>query len=329
MEDGRENLRAVEEPLEPDLPICDAHHHLWERPPNSYLLSDFVGDLASGHNVVATVAVECGYGYRKSGADELRPLGETEFLESVARQGRSDPRIKTKVAAGIVGFADLSLGDAVAPVLEGHLALSPSRFRGIRYSTTWDGSGALRNEAPARMLLDGRFRRGFGWLKKFDLSFDAWLYHPQLPELADLAGAFPDVTIILNHIGAPLGVGPYAGKRDEVYQVWRGHMASLAEFPNIVVKLGGVGSVRSGYDWHQRQIKASSAELAEILRPYFEVCIDNFSAERCLFESNFPVEKAANSYVILWNAYKRITKSYSVSERAALFYGTAARVYRT
>ena len=157
MEDGIENLRAVEEPLESDLPICDAHHHLWERPPNSYLLSDFVGDLASGHNVVATVAVECGYGYRESGADELKPLGETEFLESVARRGRSDLRIKTKVAAAIVGFADLSLGDAVAPVLEGHLALSPSRFRGIRYSTTWDGSGALRNEAPARSSSMGGF----------------------------------------------------------------------------------------------------------------------------------------------------------------------------
>jgi L-fuconolactonase len=328
MEDGIENLRAVEEPLEPDLPICDAHHHLWERPPNNYLLSHFLGDLASGHNVLATITIECGYGYRKFGADELKPLGETEFLENVARQGRSDPQIKTKVAAGIVGFADLGLGDAVAPVLEGHLALSPSRFRGIRYSTTWDGSGALRNEAPARMLLDGRLCRGFGWMQKFNLSFDAWLYHPQLPELAELARKFPDVNIILNHIGAPLGVGPYVGKRDEVYKVWRGHMASLAQFPNIAVKLGGVGSVRSGYDWHQRRIKPSSKELAAILRPYFEICIENFGAQRCLFESNFPVEKAANSYVVLWNAYKRMTKSYSVSERAALFYGTAARVYR-
>lgn len=328
MEDGIENLEAVEEALEPDLPICDAHHHLWERPPNSYLLTHFAGDLASGHNVLASVAIECGHGYRTFGSDQLKPLGETEFLNNIAQQARSDPRIETKVAAAIVGFANLSLGDAVAPVLEGHLALSPSRFRGIRYSTTWDESGAVRNEAPPRMLVDRRFRQGFGWLKKFNLSFDAWLYHPQLPELADLAWEFADVTIILNHIGAPLGVGPYAGKRDEVYQLWRQHIASLAEFPNIVVKLGGVGSVRSGYDWHQRRIKPSSEELAEVLRPYFETCIENFGAERCLFESNFPVEKAANSYVVLWNAYKRITKSYSAPERAALFYGTAARVYR-
>jgi len=328
MEDAKNNLSAIEEPLEPGLPICDAHHHLWERSPNIYLLNDFLADLGSGHNVLATVAIECGYRYRNDGPDELKPLGETEFLESVGLRADSNPRIKTRLVAAIVGFADLNLGDAVAAVLEGHLSSSPERFRGIRHSTTWDGSGALRSEAPPGMLLDGRFRRGFSWLQRFKLSFDAWLYHPQLPEVADLARTFPNVTIVLNHIGAPLGVGPYAGKRDEVYRVWRRHMASLAECPNIFIKLGGVGSVRSGYDWHQREIKPSSEELAEILKPYFEVCVEKFGAQRCLFESNFPVEKASNSYTILWNAYKRMTKNYSATERAALFYGTAVRVYR-
>ena len=327
MESDRAKLSLTEEILEPDLPICDAHHHLWERAPNRYFLSDLVANLGSGHNIVATVAVECGYGYRKSGADELKPVGETEFLESVALQARSDPMITTRIAAGIVGFADLSLGDGAAAVLAAHLSLS-DRFRGIRYSTTWDGSGALRNETPSGMLLDRRFRQGFGWLEKFNLSFDAWLYYPQLPELADLARAFPEVVIIVNHIGAPLGVGPYTGNRDEVYQIWRRHMASLAQYPNIFIKLGGMGSVRSGYDWHERQIKPSSQELVENLKPYFETCIEEFGPERCLFESNFPVEKAANSYRVLWNAYKRITSDYSVAERAALFYGTAARVYR-
>ena len=317
----------IEEALEPDLPICDAHHHLWERAPNRYFLSDLVADLRRGHHIAATVAVECGYGYRKSGPDELKPLVETEFLESVALQAGSDPAITTRIASAIVGFADLSLGDGVAAVLEAHLSMS-DRFRGIRYSTTWDGSGALRNETPSGMLLDRRFRQGFGWLKKFNLSFDAWLYHPQLPELADLARAFPEVVMIVNHIGAPLGVGPYAGKRDEVYQVWRRHMANLAQYPNIFIKLGGMGSVRSGYDWHERQIKPSSQELADSLKPYFETCIKEFGPERCLFESNFPVEKASNSYRVLWNAYKRITNDYSPAERAALFYGTAARVYR-
>jgi predicted TIM-barrel fold metal-dependent hydrolase len=314
--------------LEPELAICDAHHHLWKRPPNTYLLNDLRADLATGHNIVATIAIECGYAYRNSGADELKPLGETEFLEEIALQARSDSGMTTRVVAAIVGFADLSLGDAVAPVLEGHLALSSSRFRGIRYSTTWDNSGAFRNEAPSEMLLDRRFRQGFGWLEKFNLSFDAWLYHPQLPELAHLAREFPEITIILNHLGAPLGAGPYAGKRADVYRVWRRDMASLAQFPNIFIKLGGMGSVRSGYDWHQRQIKPSSQELAQILKPYFETCIEQFGAARCLFESNFPVEKAANSYRALWNAYKRITSDYSAAERAALFYETGARVYR-
>ena len=237
-------------------------------------------------------------------------------------------RSKPAIAAAIVGFADLALGERVAAVLEAHLAASPGRFRGIRRSTTWDASDSLRSEAPREMLASREFRAGFAWLDKFDLSFDAWLYHPQLPELADLARAFPDVTIILNHIGAPLGVGPYAGKRDEVYQIWRSGIALLAQCSNIHVKLGGVGSLRSGYDWHERAIPPSSEELAAALKPYFEWCIEKFGPNRCLFESNFPVERQSNGYVTLWNAFKRLTQNYSAAERAALFHDTAARVYR-
>ena len=318
---------GMENALEPGLPICDAHHHLWERPPETYLLKDLGGDLQSGHNIVSTVAVECGYGYRTGGPEEQRPVGEVEFLESAADRAAADT-VKTRIAAAIVGFADLSLGDAVAPVLEAHLAASPRRFRGIPYSTTWDASGELRNEAEAGMLADGNFRRGFSWLKKLNLTFDAWLYHPQLPELADLARVFPDVTIALNHIGAPLGVGPYAGKRDEVFRTWSRGIAAIATCPNVAIKLGGVGSARSGYDWHERAVKPSSAELCEILRPYFEWCIEKFGANRCMFESNFPVEKRANSYRVLWNAFKRLTAHYSAAERAALFHETACRVYR-
>ena len=325
-QDRRES--RAETPLEAELPICDAHHHLWERVPNVYLLGDLRADLASGHNVVSTVAIECGYGYRHDGPDEMKPVGETEFLESVALQAADNPAIKPKIAAAIVGFADLALGERVAAVLEAHLAASPGRFRGIRRSTTWDASDSLRSEAPREMLASREFRAGFAWLDKFDLSFDAWLYHPQLPELADLARAFPDVTIILNHIGAPLGVGPYAGKRDEVYQIWRSGIALLAQCSNIHVKLGGVGSLRSGYDWHERAIPPSSEELAAALKPYFEWCIEKFGPNRCLFESNFPVERQSNGYVTLWNAFKRLTQNYSAAERAALFHDTAARVYR-
>ncbi|MSP37318.1 MAG: amidohydrolase [Deltaproteobacteria bacterium] len=318
----------MEAPLEPDLPICDAHHHLWERPPRDYLLDDLLADLRSGHNIVSTVAVECGYGYRRAGATEFKPLGETEFLEAVAERVAADAAINTRIAAAIVGHANLALGDGVAPVLEAHLAASPKRFRGIRHSATWDGSGALRNEAARGLLADGKFRAGFTWLKKLGLSFEAWVYHPQVIEVADLARAFPEVTIILNHIGAPLGVGPYAGKRDEVFREWRKGIAALATCPNVVVKLGGVGSLRSGYDWHERTAKPSSEELTHVLRPYFEHCIDRFGVERCMFESNFPVEKASNHYVNLWNAFKRITENYSAGERAALFHDSAARAYR-
>ncbi len=318
----------MEAPLEPELPICDAHHHLWERPPKDYLLNDFLEDLRGGHNVVSTVAIECGYGYRREGPPEFQPLGESDFLDGVAERAAADPSIRIGIAAAIVGHANLALGDAVAPVLKAHLALSPERFRGIRHSATWDGSGALRNEAAQGLLADDNFRKGFAWLQKFGLSFEAWVYHPQLAEVADLARAFPDVTIVLNHIGAPLGVGPYAGKRDEVFAHWRQGIAAVAGCSNIVVKLGGVGSLRSGYDWHERAVKPSAAELARVLSPYFEYCIDKFGVERCMFESNFPVEKSSNDYVNLWNAFKLITGHYSANERAALFHDTAARVYR-
>jgi predicted TIM-barrel fold metal-dependent hydrolase len=313
--------------IDPDLPICDPHHHLWERPPRDYLLGELLEDLRSGHNVISTVAVECRYSYRQAGPDELRPVGETEFLDKVAYQVGADPVIKTRVAAAIVAHTNLTLGDNAAAVLEAHRAASPGRFRGIRHSTIWDASGALRSDAPPGLLGDSQFRRGFARLGKLNLSFDAWLYYPQLPELVDLARAFPQVTIILDHIGAPLGVGPYAGKRDEVFQAWSRGIAALAGCPNVFVKLGGVGSLRSGYDWHERLVKPSSVELAAALRPYFEWCIEKLGADRCMFESNFPVEKLSTSYVNLWNSFKRITEKYSVGERAALFHDTAARVY--
>ena len=331
MEDRRLNdsdSLQIEAPLAPELPICDAHHHLWKRPPHDYLLDDLLIDLRSGHNLVSTVAIECHYGYRESGPEELQPVGEVEFLEAVSSQVAANPAITTRIAAAIVGHANLTLGDAVAPVLEAHLKASPMRFRGIRHSTTWDASDALRSEAARGLLADDGFRRGFAWLEKLGLSFDAWVYHPQLPEVAQLAQGFPGVTIILNHIGAPLGIGPYAGKRDDVFSQWSQGIATIAACPNVAVKLGGVGSLRSGYDWHERAVKPSSQELAQVLKPYFDHCIERFGVERCMFESNFPVEKSSNGYINLWNAFKKITQHYSISERAALFHDTAARLYR-
>jgi predicted TIM-barrel fold metal-dependent hydrolase len=208
------------------------------------------------------------------------------------------------------------------------LTASPNRFRGIRHSSTWDASSTIRSDAPAGLLSDRAFRHGFACLHRYDLSFDAWLYHPQLAELTALARAFPAVTIILDHIGGPLGVGPYAGKRDEVFQMWSKGIAELSNCPNVVVKLGGLGSDRSGFDWHERAVRPLSAELATAIAPYFEWCIEKFGVLRCMFESNFPVEKRVNSYVTVWNAFKLMTQGYSAAERQALFHDTAAHVYR-
>ena len=323
----KEQPSAPEAPLEPELPICDPHHHLWDRANDRYFLEDLLRDTSS-HNIVATVAVECRAMYRKEGPADFKPVGETEFLDGVAAQAASTPGNTTSVASGIVSHADLRLGDAVVQVLEAHLAASPDRFRGIRYSTTWDASEKIRSDAPSGLLAASSFRRGFAWLQRCSLSFDAWLYHPQLQELADLARVFPDTTIILDHIGGPLGVGPYAGKRDEVLQQWKQGMAELANCPNVTVKLGGLGSDRSGFDWHERVVRPASTELAAAMAPYFEWCIQKFGVQRCMFESNFPVEKRVNSYVAVWNAFKRMTQSYSAAERQALFHDTAARIYR-
>src|SRR5215467_6364818 len=221
--------------LEPTLRICDPHHHLWERPNDRYFLDDLLRDTSS-HNIVTTVAVECRAMYRKEGPAEMKPVGETEFLDGVAARALSNSKIATSVASGIVGHADLRLGDAVAQVLEAHMAASPDRFRGIRHSTTWDASEKIRSDAPAGLLANSSFRRGFACLQRYGLSFDTWLYHPQLPELVDLARAFPNTIIILDHIGGPLGVGPYAGKRDHVLQQWKEGIVELANCQNVTIK---------------------------------------------------------------------------------------------
>jgi L-fuconolactonase len=325
--EGKTRLTA-EAALEPDLPICDPHHHLRERPNDRYFFEEFIQDTGTGHNIVTTVCVENRARYRNSGPEAMKPVGETEFFDSVGARAAADPKLSTAVAAGIVGHADLSLGEPVSEVFEAHLSASPSRFRGIRHSTTWDESDAIRSDARRGLLADSAFRRGFACLQRYGLSFDAWLYHPQLQELVELARAFPNVTIVLDHIGGPLGVGPYKGKRDEIFQAWSKGIADLSTCPNVAVKLGGFGSTRSGYDWHERGVQPGSAELANTMAPYFDFCIEKFGVDRCTFESNFPVDKASYSYVAIWNAFKRISQSLSAAERKALFHDTAVRIYR-
>jgi len=321
-----------EEIIDPERPIVDPHHHLWRHrglPP--YLLEDFWDDTGSGHNVEKTVFVECGSMYRADGPPELRPVGETEFVQGIAAQSASGGYGEMRANAGIVSHADLLLGDAVDEVLQAHIAASPNRFRGIRHSAAWHPSDQIRrshSDPPAHMLADAKFRAGFARLAPNGLSFDAWLFHTQIDELAALASAFEETTIVLDHVGGPLGIGPFEGRRDAVFAAWRNSISEIARRPNVVVKLGGLTMPICGFGWHKRPRPPSSEELADTLAPYYLHCIDAFGPERCMFESNFPVDKASCSYSVLWNCFKRISRGFSAGERAALFHDTAARVYR-
>jgi len=319
--------QVVEEPLDPERSICDPHHHLWDHPNSRYLAKELLADTAS-HKVVSTVFIECTSEYRQDGPDALKPVGETEFVQAVADANAGG---NTAVCAGIVGMADLSLGDAVKPVLDAHLAASPDRFRGIRHATGWDASDAVRNShtnPPENLMADSKFREGFACLSEYGLSFDAWLYHPQLPELIDLAQTFPDTTIVLDHFGGPLGIGPYEGKRADIFAAWRENISDLAKCPNVVAKLGGLAMPINGFRWHKQPKPPTSIELAETTSAYYLHTIEEFGPERSMFESNFPVDRQSCSYTVLWNSFKRIASSFSEAEKDMMFHDTAARVYR-
>ncbi len=326
--------QVSEEALDPDRDICDPHHHLWDHPGRRYLLDDVLEDTGSGHRVRSTVFVECGSMYRQSTQIEgtsLAPVGETEFVQGIAAMSASGGYGETRIARGIVSFADLTLGEQVRPVLEGHMAASPNRFRGIRHAAGWHGSDAIRNShsnPPRGLMLRDDFRAGMAVLESLGLSFDAWFYHYQLPDFVDLARAFPNTTMILDHFGGPLGIGPFAGQRKAVFEQWRDEISQLADCPNVFFKLGGINMKINGFDWHSRTRPPSSDELVDATAPFYEHCIDTFGADRCMFESNFPVDKDSCSYVVLWNAFKKMTRNRSERDKAMLFHDTAVQVYR-
>ena len=320
---------ADESVISPEIPIIDAHHHLWNEAGVPYLLQEFGDDLACGHNIAASVFVQAHYGYRTDGPAHLAPVGETEKVAALAAAAavRGLPR----VAEAIVAFADLKRGSAAAEVLEAHAAVADGRLRGIRHSVSRDPefpNGIVLRPAPEGMLAEPVFREGLREVAKAGLSYDAMLYSRQLPELAALARAMPDLPIVLDHIGCVIGVGPYESRMDEQFAVWRGFMAELAQCPNVTVKIGGFGMIICGARWHEAAVPPSWEMLAAAWQPWFDGCIELFGAQRCMFESNFPVDKAMYPYRTLWNAFKRISGGLSESERAALFAGTAARTYR-
>ena len=341
---------SAETILEPDLPIIDPHHHLWLRPAAMmanlpppthgfdkvtrkvprYLLDEFLVDLSSGHNIRATVFVQCGAMYRASGPDAFKPVGETEFVNGVAAECASGVRGDIRACAGIVGHVDLTLGAVVDDVLAAHLRVT-DRFKGIRHSASYDADpnvlGPLARIGGG-LYEQAAFREGYARLAKHGLSFDSWLLEPQLPELIDLVKRHEDIPVILDHVGTPLGLAAYEGRREERFPIWLANIRKLAELPHVNVKLGGLAMAFCNFPSFLSDPPAPSTQLAAEWKPYVEACIEAFGVDRCMFESNFPVDLGSCTYPVLWNAFKVIAKGYSADEKTALFSGTARRVYR-
>jgi len=331
---GNDWLALTQEPtLDPEIPICDPHHHFWdfrsERIPyQRYLLHELAADVNCGHNVRSTVFIEVRAMYRPDGPAEQRPVGEVEFVQGLAAASATGLYGPCRAASAIIGHADLKLGDRVEPVLEALQAASPNRFRGIRHTVTWDPHPEVENREAEGVLASTGYRQGAQRLARMGLSLDTGVCFPQLPELAAFAKAVPNLTIILNHLGGLNRAGPYANRDDEVLATWRRGIAAVAECPNINLKLGGIGMPRLGFDWHSRTRPIGSEELATSIAPLMTYCLEQFGPNRRMFESNFPVDKVSFSHHILFNAFKRFSKSYSATERAAMFHDTAARAYR-
>jgi len=324
--------------IEPEQPIIDAHHHLYDRPSVRYLLEDFLADIGQEqHDIRSTVYVQARAMLRQDGPECMKAVGETEFANGVAAMCASGIYGHVRVCAAVVGFADLTLGDRVRPVLEAHLATAGAygdavgRFRGIRQIVLWDHDQTLTNPAyqtTSDMLDSTSFRRGFTQVGALGLSFDAWLLFHQIPHLTRLACDFPQIPIVLNHCGGIAGTGHYAGRRDEIFSLWSAAMADLSQCPNVMVKLGGLGLALSGFGFDKAATPPSSSMLAAAWRPYMETLIDLFGTKRCMFESNFPADKGSYSYHIGWNAMKLIARNFSADEKHDLFWRSAARFYR-
>jgi L-fuconolactonase len=320
-----------EEAIAPGLPIIDAHHHLWDRPGWRYLLDELLEDFNAGHNIVASVYVQAWAMYRASGPQWLRPVGETEFVNGFAAMSASGNYGKPRMAAGIVAYADLRDAAHLDEVLHAHAHAAAGRLRGIRQITAWDDEPGLNNpeaQAAPGMMRDPALRRGLVELGRRELSFDAWVYHTQLGELAQMAAAVPATQIVLNHFGGPLGIGPYAGKGDQVFAEWSRGIRELARCANVSLKLGGLGLRVIGQHLAQLPTPPGSQYLADLWRPYVQTAIEAFGAKRCMFQSNFPVDKASYSYTVGWNAFKRLAGGASDEERKYLFSETARRFYR-
>lgn len=318
-----------EDIVDPDRPIIDTHHHLWEQPSRwgTYLLEDLWADTDSGHNIEKTVFIDCGASYRETGPAAMRPVGETEFVARLARASAAAPG-KATIAA-IVSHANLLLGADVTPILEAHAAAGEGLFRGIRHAGPQDSTGTLSNAGRGNPCPYGEasFREGVRTLGRHGYTYDTWHFFHQNGDYLALARAAPETTMILDHFGTPLGVGAYAGRQEEIFTRWKKDIAAIAECPNVYAKLGGLAMPDNGFGWDSRPTPPTSDEFAAAQGRYYLHTIDRFGPERCMFESNFPVDKLSISYHVMWNGMKKIVAGFSEAEKHAMFYGTAARVY--
>ena len=319
-------VQVCEPIIEPDRPIVDPHHHLWETPDSTYVLKHLWADTGSGHKVTKTVFIECGASYYKDGEKHLKPVGETVFVEAIAAASRSG---RGAQIAGIVSRADLRSPE-LDEILDAHEDAGNGLFRGIRHAGARDLHPevlSIPGKAPEGLYASAEFRRGLVRLGERGYSYDTWHYHHQNLAFRDLAAAVPETTMILDHFGTPLGVGSYAGKREEIYARWRDDMEAIAECPNVVAKLGGLAMPDNGFGWDKRATPPSSDEFVEAQARYYHHTIQCFGADRCMFESNFPVDRRSLSYHVLWNGLKKIAAQYTKQEQSALFTGTASKVY--
>lgn len=321
-----------EDVLEPGLPIVDAHLHLWDFAGFRYFVPEHARDIAvSGHNVVASIYVECFMNYRTNGPEHLRYVGETEHAMAQAAIADSADYTSSRIAAAVVAYADLNQGEKTREALEAHIAAGRGRVRGIRQRAKWDADPVVRGHYCAQkphLYLDPEFGQGIDVLTSLGLAFDASVYHPQIGEVAELAARHPETTIVLNHSGSPVGHSSYAGKDEENYAVWLAGMKALSKCPNAHIKLGGVLMNLANFDFTSAQRPPTSAELAQLWRPWIEPCIELFGAERCLVSSNFPVDRVGFSYRTVWNMFKLIAEQCTADEKSMLFADTARKVYR-
>jgi predicted TIM-barrel fold metal-dependent hydrolase len=325
--------QVKEEIINPELPIIDPHHHLWNGDNQlagsfPYLIENLSEDTNSGHNIVGTIFMECAQGYYSGGEEKYKPVGETEFVMNLIKN--SEKLSKSTNIIGIIGFADLMLGHEVKNVLNRHLSKGEGLFRGIRHAAGWDKNNEIHNSHsnPIENIYHNKsFMKGAEELINLNLTFDAWHYHHQINDLSIFAKKYPELTIIHDHFGGPLGVGPYEGKKEEIFKKWKDDISLLSESKNVYAKLGGLAMPVNGWNFHKQNKPASSDQILDMHHEYYLHTINCFGVERCMFESNFPVDRRSVSYHVLWNAFKKMVLGYSDEDKNKLFFKNAKDVY--